>query len=162
MLPWIVTFLSGESQRCYDYTRTVFTVALKVFLMFCLSREVCQRPPLAPSLPWRTWTCPRFPATSTSETSISKCRASPRSEQPPSWALQGCWATDVSIFLLFLSTQLCFTVERKQFLYAHYTVEPQQLPLPLIPVASHVGEVSRGLFWSCSVCKLQIAERFAQ
>lgn len=48
---------------------------------FSFDRAACRRrlPVLSPL--WRTWICLRFPATSTSETLISKCPASPHSEQ---------------------------------------------------------------------------------
>lgn len=48
---------------------------------FSFDRAACRRRLPVLSLPWRTWTCPRFPETSTSETLISKCPASPHSEQ---------------------------------------------------------------------------------
>lgn len=53
--------------------------------LLCFDREASRRLRLAPSPPSRTWTCPRSRATSTSETSTSKCRASPRSEEAPRW-----------------------------------------------------------------------------
>lgn len=53
-------------------------VHIQVFLAFC--RGVCLQHLRAPSPPWKTWTCPRFRATSTLETSTSKCPTFPRSE----------------------------------------------------------------------------------
>lgn len=72
-------------------------------VLFFLGRAVCRQPPLAPSLLWRTWICLRFPATSTSETSISKCRASPRSEGRSRGVPQGWWTVRSEQS----STQLC-------------------------------------------------------
>lgn len=119
------------------------TVALKVFsVLFPCCREAYRRPPRAPSLPWRTWTCPRFPATSTSETSISKCRASPRSEEQSSWALQGSCTTDAVPLhpaLLLMRTKLFYMC----------IMEPQQLILPLIPFMWTVDMLSVSFEFYC-------------
>lgn len=106
-----------------NHTQIVLTEAHKVFSTPCFGREVFQRHPLAPSLLWRTWTCPRFPATSTLETSISKCRASPRSEQPAELR-----RADVLLMLL-RSAQFCCSYGENQSSFTCVIMGPRQLIL---------------------------------